>query len=293
MNILIAGGSGFVGISLAKTLSKKHKLTLLTRTKKNVEAGYQAIITWQDLDETNISGYDIVINLCGYNIGQRRWSKSVKEKILSSRIEPTQKLVELIGDKDIWLINASAIGFYNFSKESQDEDSYIADNENKGFSQQIVSQWESILTQSKLPRYTILRFGVVIGAGGVLQKMTMTTKFGLLTKFASGKQLMSWVSMHDLVRAFEFVIENNYSHKQTFNLTAVNATSNIDMVNGIKKLTKAKIVTTMPEIAIKLTFGQMGEELLLSNQNIKPKRLLKKGFEFDDENIESALQRYL
>ncbi|MFT4694503.1 MAG: hypothetical protein ACI8TE_001419 [Francisella sp.] len=291
MNILIAGGSGFVGVNLAKHLSQQHNLTLLSRSNKKL-VNYQNTITWSELNTNNISDYDIIINLCGYNIGQKRWSKAIKEKIISSRIEPTQKLVDLIGDKNIWLINASAIGFYAFSKEAQNEDEFI-ENDTPSFSQKIVHQWESVLRKSKLQKYTILRFGVVIGDGGVLAKMTMTAKFGVLTKFASGEQLMTWVSIYDLVRVFEFVIDNDYSQKQAFNLTAPNAISNTVMVTAIKQLTKTKLVMTMPEMVIKLMFGQMGEELLLSNQNIKPKKLIEKDFKFDDVNIESALKRYL
>ncbi len=291
MNILIAGGSGFVGVTLAKHLSEQHNLTLLSRSNKPL-ANYKKTITWEQLNDSNIDNYDIVINLCGYNIGQKRWSKSVKDKIISSRIEPTQRLVDLIGDKDIWLINASAIGFYAFSKQTQSEDQYIQ-NDTLSFSQKIVHQWEGVLRKSKLQKYSILRFGVVIGDGGVLEKMTMTAKFGVLTKFASGQQLMAWVSIHDLVRALKFVIDNNYSQKQTFNLTAPNVTSNSEMIAAINNLTKTKLVMSMPEVAIKLLFGQMGEELLLSNQNICPEKLIKEGFEFDDTTINNALERYL
>ncbi|AXA33243.1 TIGR01777 family oxidoreductase [Francisella adeliensis] len=292
MKILIAGGSGFVGANLAKALSEKYSLTLLSRTKQNIK-GYQNTIVWQDLNEYNISNFDIVINLCGYSIGEKRWNDKVKDKIISSRIEPTQKLIELIGDKDIWLINASAIGFYGFSTKPQNEDEYFDNTTEQGFSQSIVNQWEATVKSSKLQKYSILRFGVVIGDGGVLDKMTMTAKLGVLSKFGNGEQLMSWISIHDLVKAFEFVIENNHSKYQTFNLTAPNATSNSDMIKVIKQLTKAKLVMPMPEIMIKLMFGQMGEELLLSSQNIKPKRLLGNGFRFDDDNIEKALERYL
>ena len=111
MRILVAGGSGFVGRELSKYISSRHELTLLSRTAKQSLGAYKDLITWQQLTQENIANYDIAINLCGYNIGQKCWSRAVKNKILSSCIEPTNKLIQLMGNKDIWLVNASAIGY--------------------------------------------------------------------------------------------------------------------------------------------------------------------------------------
>ncbi len=86
MKILVAGGSGFVGRELSKYISPKYRLTLLTRSQKSKIGYYDDLLTWSELDEVKISDFDIVINLCGYNIGQKRWSNSVKNKIISSRI---------------------------------------------------------------------------------------------------------------------------------------------------------------------------------------------------------------
>lgn len=92
------------------------------------------------MTQENIANYDIAINLCGYNIGQKRWSRAVKNKILSSRIEPTNKLIQLIGNKDIWLVNASAIGYYNFSKLAQNEDNHYRSYDKLNFGQEVIDQ---------------------------------------------------------------------------------------------------------------------------------------------------------
>lgn len=293
MKILVAGGSGFVGRGLSNYLSKDYHLTLLSRSNKTELGFFNDLITWSDLKEDAIIDYDVVINLCGYNIGEKRWSKSVKEKIISSRIEPTARLAELIGDKDIWLINASAIGFYNFSDSPQDEDNHDRKYDSLTFGQQVVDQWESCLVDSHLKHYTILRFGVVVGNGGVLQKMTIPAKFGFLTKFGEGNNYMSWISLHDLCRVFEFVIDKQLKEKNIYNLTAPNACQHRKFVELLQKYMAKKYVIKMPEYAIKLMFGQMGKELLLSSQNIKPKKILEKGFVFADDSMEKAVKRYV
>ncbi|AIT09449.1 epimerase [Candidatus Francisella endociliophora] len=293
MKILIAGGSGFVGRGLSKYLSKNHQLTLLSRSNELELGFFDDLVTWAELTEDSIAKYDIVINLCGYNIGEKHWSKSVKEKIISSRIEPTTKLVKLIGNKDIWLINASAIGFYNFSDITQDEDNHDRKYDSLTFGQEVVDKWETCLVDSPLKYYTILRFGVVIGNGGVLEKMIMPAKFGFLTKFGEGNNYMTWVSLHDLCRAFEFVIDEQLKTKDVYNLTAPEACQHRKFVELLQKYMAKKWVIKIPEYAIKFMFGQMGKELLLSSQNIKPAKLQSEGFEFEDINIEKALERYV
>lgn len=293
MRILVAGGSGFVGRELSKYLSTSHHLTLLTRVAKQSLGNYKDFITWEQLTEDNIVNYDIVINLCGYNIGQKRWTTAVKNKILSSRIEPTNKLIKLIGNRNIWLINASAIGYYNFSKLPQDEDNHDRSYDKLNFGQKVVDQWEKCIVDSQLQRYTILRFGVVIGKGGVLEKMAIPAKFGFLTMFGDGHNYMSWISAHDLSRAIEFVINSKLDTKEIFNLTAPTACQHKILVELLRKYLAKKRIIKIPATAVRLMFGQMGEELLLSSQNIKPTKLQSLGFIFEDPQMQQALERYI
>ncbi|MXB82941.1 DUF1731 domain-containing protein [Francisella tularensis] len=293
MRILVARGLGFVGRELSKYLSTRHHLTLLTRVANQNLGDYKELITWQQLTEDNIVNYDIIINLCGYNIGQKRWTKAVKDRILSSRIEPTNKLIRLISNKNIWLINASAIGYYNFSKLAQDEDNHDRSYDKLTFGQKVVDQWEKCLVDSHLQRYIILRFGVVIGNGGVLEKMALPAKFGFLTMFGYGHNYMSWVSAYDLSRDIEFIIDKKLDSKEIFNLTAPDACQHKLLFELLRKYLAKKRIIKIPTFMIKLMFGQMGEELLLSSQNIKPAKLQRLGFVFEDSNIQQALERYI
>jgi NAD dependent epimerase/dehydratase family enzyme len=65
------------------------------------------------------------------------------------------------------------------------------------------------------------------------------------------------------------------------------------LVKLLRKYLGKKYIISLPEPLIKIMFGQMGEELLLSSQNIKPMKLKSLGFTFEDTQMQNALQRYL
>ncbi|MCF6768305.1 TIGR01777 family oxidoreductase [Thiotrichales bacterium 19S11-10] len=290
MNILIAGGSGFIGQALAKKLSKEYQLTLLSR-KKQIIDGYSNTITWAELTESSIEQFDVVINLCGYSIAENRWRKNIKEKIIQSRIAPTKRLVQLIGSKDIWLINASAIGYYPYSTQMQTEDKFIYSEEKDfSFSQKVTHQWEATVKQSDLKKYTILRFGVVLGKdGGMFKKLLLPTKFGAGVIIGNGNQLLTWIHIKDLVSAVHFIIQHQYNDHAIFNITAPNACTQKSFIKTLARALHRPQLFFMPAFVVKSIFGQMGEELLLSSHDIKPAHLKEKGFQFQYDDIKLAI----
>ena len=293
MNILIAGGSGFIGKNLSLFLSQKHDICLLSRSKNHSFKQYQKIITWDELNADSIKDFDLIINLSGYNIADKNWSNKVKEKILQSRLQTTQKLVDLIADQAIWFINASAIGFYPFSFNVQTENNHLEKtNQNSGFSQEVVEKWEAIVNRSKLEHKTIVRFGVVIGNGGMLKKLLLPTKIGIGSVVGTGEQLISWIQMDDLISAIDFIIENNYKNK-IFNLTSPNVITQKALTRSLAEILKRPQFLSMPKIMVKLLFGQMGEELLLSSHHIKPQKLINYGFKFKYPHIDQAIEHSL
>ncbi|ABO49275.1 NAD-dependent epimerase/dehydratase [Desulforamulus reducens MI-1] len=174
MKVLITGGTGFVGSSLVKHLAEhNHQVVVVSRQ----EYSPQKSIAYSRLPESEqifprqlLAQTDAIINLGGHNISQGRWSKTVKNRILESRLQLTEKIVKSIRkNKEEGLVypkvlvNASAVGYYGihshhvFSEESQ---------AGQGFLAEVCRRWEEAAQEAeKLKvRVVILRLGVVLVA---------------------------------------------------------------------------------------------------------------------------------
>lgn len=293
MNILVAGGSGFIGKKLSSVLSVNHKLTLLSRKCNKVNSAYKKSLLWENLNEDMIKKFDIVINLCGNNISNKRWSANTRKRILDSRSKTTRKLVDLIRGKDIWLINASAIGFYQFSSDKQDESSFlVTEKSNLTFCQQITHQWEEIVTSSNIKKWTILRFGVVLDNGGMLAKLMPSIKMGFGSIIGDGRQLMSWVSLSDLCLAVRFIIDKRILFEAVNIVSPMSSTQKNLIENLCLALNRPRLLK-IPKKIVQILFGQMGQELLLESHNIYPKVLTDYGFQFQDTCINSCINRII
>ncbi len=288
--ILIAGGSGFIGRNLVHHLKKEgYSVILLSRTPRLIN-GYDQVITWDEIIPEQIATFDVVINLCGYGISEKRWSPQIKNKIVNSRVETTEYLIKLIGDNDIWLINASAIGFYPFSFKLQNEDNIeVLSKHNTGFCQYIAKQWEAVVIGSRLRRKTILRFGIVLGKGGMLNQLLSSVKMGMGARIGDGQQLMSWVHINDLCRALLFLLTID-AVNTTFNIVAPNACTQAKFMRILCQKMNKRQWFVIPKFMVKLMFGQMGNELLLASHCIEPKRLQNLEFKFIYPTIELALE---
>jgi uncharacterized protein (TIGR01777 family) len=256
--------------------------------------GYDEVLRWEQLNHVSAKSYDVVVNLCGFDIGKKRWSEKVKENIIFSRVASTKKLIEFIGKNQTLLLNASAIGFYPFSDEAQDERMHISHNtDNMHFCQKVTSAWEGVVNDSPLLNKTIMRFGVVLGSKGMLSKILPTAKMGLGAQVGSGGQYLSWIHIDDLYCAIEYLIQHQDFNGEAVNITSPFACTQKHFINMCCRILKKPCWITMPRWVVKQLFGQMGKELLLFSHNIKPKKLLDSGFKFKHPKIESALENLL
>jgi uncharacterized protein (TIGR01777 family) len=290
MNILIAGGTGFIGKALVPFLQKQHDVTILTRQKPQNKNQLQ----WIDLK--NLDGFDIVINLCGQNIGDKSWSFNQKNQIVESRIEPTKKLASLcaMSAHKPRFLNASAIGVYGLQETLENtlpnpfvESTVIDFDHPSDFLSLVARKWELSAKQAVDHGcdVTWMRFGVVLDtSGGALKKLYPSFRCGLGAKLGNGYQPFCWISLHDLVRAIGFVIDKKISG--VVNCVSPNTVMQFQFANALANALKKPRILKLPDAFIVFLFGQMGLELLLRGQYVLPNRLLEHGFDFELDTIE-------
>jgi uncharacterized protein (TIGR01777 family) len=300
MNILISGASGFIGRILVDSLSQAHKITVLGRNLEKLEKAFPDTIdklVFRNLENHDAKNYDLIINLSGSNIGNKRWTESIKKEIIESRTLTNQKLVK-------WLVAqsaaprffcASAIGIYgaqDISTECFYEYSHLS-SLTEDFLQKICFAWEDSLREAidaSIP-VTILRFGVVLKKGaGMLKKLELPFRLNLGSVIGSGNQTLSWVHHIDLVRAINFLIINP-AIIGPVNIVAPISVTQKEFAQELAKNLQRSVLFKTPSWLVKFLFGEMGEYLLLKGQKVIPNRLIEIGFNFTYPTIESSLAK--
>jgi uncharacterized protein (TIGR01777 family) len=291
MKFLITGGTGFIGTKLVASLIKNnHSITMLTRDKKKINNSKIFLI--EDLEVLNThESFDVIINLAGASIS-KRWAKQYKKELVNSRVSTTRNLITLIEklkNKPSLLINASAIGYYGVHKEGNviDEQS----KPTKDFTHSLCDKWEyeAMKAENYGVRVCIARLGVVLGKnGGALEKMLLPFKLGLGSIIGNGRQIMSWIDIDDVINIFNLFI-NDINQRGAYNLTSPNPVSNDEFSKKLGKHLNRKVIFSLPSLAVKLLFGEMGEKLLLKGNSVMPKRILDTGYVFHYPYIDEAL----
>lgn len=293
--ILIAGGTGFIGQALvADRLKSGDAITVLGRDLKkikNIFGDTVAALAWTELSAKALTHFDIIINLTGANIGAHKWTPSRKQEIINSRVKSTQTLAAYcaeLGTNAPRLLNASAIGIYGLkSRAVSTEKSIIPRAPFSDFLNKVGYLWEQATTPAKQAGVNVvtMRFGVVLAHhGGMLQKLMPVFKFGLGGKVSHGRQIISWVSLSDLIRAIDFII----THPELsgpINIVAPTPCAQIDFAQQLAKSLRRPCFLPLPSFMVKLMYGQMGEELLLQGKKVKPEILLQKGFKFSEPTL--------
>lgn len=287
MNILIAGGTGFIGTYLKKRFEEKgENVKLVSRTGIDVPWVHQSLV--DELEHT-----DMVINLAGKTINCRHTGEN-KKMILDSRIKATSLLGNAIAackNPPLLWVNASASAIYKSDTiaPATETSEHLADD----FLADVVRQWETDFFSFKLPstRQIALRTSVVLGRSkGAFPSLLRLTCLGLGGKVGNGKQIFSWIHIGDYFRIVEFLIQND-SITGVVNCTSPAPLSNAALMKEMRSKVKIPFGLPAPEFAVRIGAFFIGTEssLLLDSTNIYPERLLNAGFKFKFGDISTAI----
>ena len=292
--VLVVGSSGLIGSALVPFL-QAHGFAVGRLLRKPQDVHPYWDIEKQLFHLQTFTAPEVIINLAGENIADRRWTEQSKQRLIESRISSTRLLVEHFSNVSRppkLFINASAIGFYGDRGRRQlDERSAPG----KDFVSRLAVQWEqaSQAISESGTRLVNLRSGLVLSKnGGVLTKMLPVFKCGLGGKIGSGQQFISWIDLNDLLNGILFII----SHPQLqgpVNMVSPHPVSNQKFTQLLAKQLKRPSLLPLPEFLVKLLFAEMGKELLLSSSNVIPKKLSDAGFEFAYATLEKSLLKQL
>ncbi|MGQ0542435.1 MAG: TIGR01777 family oxidoreductase [Blastocatellia bacterium] len=295
MRILITGASGLIGKALQNGFKEKsHEMLLASRSepKSDEHIRWSADTGFADDDLPRLEGLDTVIHLAGENVSGLRWTDEKKKAIRDSRVFGTRTMIEAftkLEKKPKIFISGSAIGFYG---DRDDEEVTETSAAGKTFLADVCKEWEaeSRRAEDMGIRTVLLRTGIVLSKdGGALATMLTPFKLGVGGVVGSGKQWMSWVSLDDVVAIINFALENE-NLRGAINVTSPNPVMNEEFTKTLGSVLYRPTFLPVPEFAVNLVLGEMGDALLLASTKVIPKRLVEAGYVFKKTELKSAIE---
>lgn len=293
LRILITGASGVLGSRLLPLLTTGgHQVwTLVRRTPDPVKNE----IFWDPerniLDVNELPSVDGVIHLAGEYIGLSRWSEEKKKRVLNSRVQGTRLLVSTLAamnQKPAVLLSSSAVGYYGNCP-----DGIVDENHGPGddFISTVCSEWERATAEGPKAgiRTVLMRLGVgLTPQGGGLQRILSTAPIGFFRSFGHGNQMMSWMSIDDMVAAMLHCLATQQLHGPV-NIAAPHPVSIKDFLRELSEITRKPLLLPIPELFLKACYGQMASEIVLSGCAVSTQKLEQSGFIFRHAQLRDCL----
>lgn len=301
MRVIITGGTGLIGRALSADLvSAGHEVVVLSRTPEQ-STGLPSVVRVERWDTRTGTGWGhladgagAIVNLAGENIGADRWTDERKRRILDSRLDAGQAVVQAVeqaAQKPGVVVQASGIGYYGpRGNEEVTEDTASG----RDWLAQVAVQWETSTApvEAMGVRRVVIRSGLVLSAeDGALPRMLPPFRLYVGGPLGNGQQWFPWIHCEDEAAAIRFLIENEEA-RGPFNLVAPYPLTNAQFSRALSRVMGRPAVMFAPGFVLKLLFGEMAT-LLLDGQRAVPKRLLELGFSFQFPIAEAALKNML
>ncbi|RBN51856.1 TIGR01777 family oxidoreductase [Flavobacterium psychrolimnae] len=299
-NVLISGGSGFIGRNLTTLLlAKGYSVSILSRSEKQNKGDvfyYKWDVAKQTIDEEAILKADYIIHLAGENIAEKRWTAKRKAVIIDSREKSTQLLYSVLKKhykKLDAFVSASAVGIYGAvnGEEICTEDMKPA-NDFLGYTCQ---KWEDSIDfiENLNIRTVKIRTGLVLGKNdGFLKKLIPLFKYRLGSALGSGKQYMPWIHVDDLCAIYLQAI-SDASMEGPYNAAICDNTTNTVFSKTLARVFGYSIwLPNVPAFVLKLVMGEMAK-IVLTGRRVSSDKIEQTGFKFKFNNLEEALRNCL
>lgn len=299
MNIVIAGGRGFLGQALAARLAADgHRIVTLTRGRGSDATPWRQPVAehrWVP-DGTagdwvaGLEGADAVVNLAGESIADGRWTPARKRAILESRILSTRSLVAAIAQLErapAAFLSSSAQGIYG---DRGDERLPETAEPGVGFLADVCREWEAEALQARpRTRVVLLRTGIVLAKdAGALPRMLLPFRLFAGGPLGSGRQFMSWIHVDDWVGAARHAVLNERA-SGPLNLGSPDPVRNRQFSAALGRALHRPSLLPAPAFALRLAVGEMAEPLLLASTRMVPEAVIAAGYRFEYERVEDAL----
>lgn len=291
--VAITGASGMIGHALAERLrASGRRVRRLVRSRRPESPDD---IVWDPMRDVlaphDLEGVEAVVHLAGEPIAQR-WTAARRHAIRESRVRGTALLARVLAKlerKPGVLLSGSAVGIYgDRGDEAVAEDSAPGTD----FLSGVAREWEDAAGTAKEAgiRVVLLRTGIVLSPqGGALEKLLPPFRLGVGGPLGSGRQWMSWIALHDHLRAMEHALATTGLHGPV-NLVSPNPVTNAEFAATLGRVLGRPALVPVPSFALELLYGEMARATLLAGQRVLPKALLRSGFTFEHPTLEQALR---
>jgi uncharacterized protein (TIGR01777 family) len=296
-HVVIAGGTGFLGRSLAAFLTARgDRVTVLGRSAKragdpwrHVAWDARTVGPWAD----TLADADAIVNLAGRTVDCVKTPDHCDE-ILRSRVESTTVLGDALavrGRKPRVWVQMSTAHIYG-------DPPLLVCTEGSapgyGLAPIVGQAWEAAFEKAcpVETRGVVLRTSFVLGrAGGAFPTLRRLARFGLGGAAGHGRQGISWIHEHDMNRLFARAIDRD-DMTGMYVATSPSPVSNAEFMRTLRHALRMPVGLPAPAILVRLGAAlvlRTDPELVLYGRYCVSRRLAEEGFTFEFPDVTSAV----
>jgi uncharacterized protein (TIGR01777 family) len=287
VRVLVTGGTGFIGRAFVGALRERGDDAIVVSRRAAAGSG---VVSW-DAVEREAERADAVVHLAGEPIADARWTPARLQLLRDSRVRTTERIARAVAAsprKPRVLVSGSAVGIYGMREDDRELDETAAAGDD--VLARMAVDWEGAADPARAAGVRVVhpRTGVVLGrGGGALARMATPFRWFVGGPIGSGRQWVSWIHLRDTVRALIFALDNE-SLAGAVNVVAPHPVTMNDLARAIARALARPSVMRVPSFALRAALGEGVARLLLTGQNVVPRRLLDAGFAFEFPDVERA-----